>query len=100
MPRPGWDSKLLAKAITCSPPSTMLEQGEQPVDEWFTEGNTLLIPKSEETHLPNNYRPIICLPPTYKLLTGIITDATYNHLTQQGAIKAEHKGCKRDVMEQ
>ena len=65
------------------------------MDEWFTEGNTLLILKSEETHLPNKYRPITCLPTTYKLLTGIITDAVYDHLTQQGASEAEQTGCKR-----
>ena len=56
---------------------------------------TLLIPKSEETHRPNKYRPITCLPTTYKLLTGKITDALLEHLTQQGTLEAEQEGCKK-----
>ena len=33
-----------------------LIQGEEDLDEWLTEGNTFLIPKSEETQLPHKYR--------------------------------------------
>ena len=31
-----------------------LIQGDQEMDEWLTEGNTFLIPKSEETQPPTN----------------------------------------------
>ena len=45
--------------------------------------------------MPSKYRPITCLPTTYKLLTGIITDAIENHLTSQNLINQEQKGCTR-----
>jgi hypothetical protein len=34
--------------------------------EWLTRGTTYLLPKSEETRNPKNYRPITCLPTMYK----------------------------------
>ena len=37
---------------------------------WLTNGTTILLPKTEETKLPKNYRPITCLPTTYKILTS------------------------------
>ena len=30
--------------------------------KWFTQGVTYLLPKSNETNIPKNYRPITCLP--------------------------------------
>ena len=42
--------------------------------EWLVEGTTNLLPKKEETWIPKNYRPIACLPTTFKILTSVITD--------------------------
>ena len=42
-----------------------------------------------------NYRPIICLSTTWKLLTSIISNAIYDHLSDKGLIPWEQKGCKR-----
>ena len=63
--------------------------------QWLTTGTTSLLPKSKETTLPNKYRPICCLPTTYKLLTGIISDAIYDHLDSKQLLEEEQKGCRR-----
>ena len=42
--------------------------------DWLVEGATNLLPKKEETWIPKNYRPIACLPTTFKILTSVITD--------------------------
>ena len=63
--------------------------------EWLIRGNTSLLPKSQETHLPNKYRPICCLNTTYKLLTGIIADEIYEHLDRGDYLEKEQKGCIR-----
>ena len=48
--------------------------------EWIAQGTTYLLPKSENTKEPRNYRPITCLATMYKLLTSIISERTYNIL--------------------
>ena len=63
--------------------------------KWLTTGNTSLLPKSKETSLPNKYRPICCLPTTYKLLTGVIADAVYQHLDSEQYLEDEQKGCRK-----
>ena len=62
---------------------------------WLTTGTTSLLPKSPETTLPNKYRPICCLPTTYKLLTAIIADTIYEHLERWRYLEEEQKGCRR-----
>ena len=42
-----------------------------------------------------NYRPITCLATTWKLLTSIISNAIYDHLSDKGLAPWEQKGCKR-----
>jgi hypothetical protein len=43
------------------------------ISEWLTAGVTYLILKNEYTGNPKNYRPVTCLPMTYKLITSIIS---------------------------
>jgi hypothetical protein len=43
------------------------------IPEWLTAGITFLIPKNKNAEHPNNYRPVTCLPTTYKLLTSIMS---------------------------
>ena len=71
-------------------------EGEEQTPDWLTKGTTHLIPKSEDTDQPNQYRPITCLPTVYKLLTGIIADNMYNHLFNNNLISKQQSGCKRD----
>ena len=56
---------------------------------------TYLFPKTQETNNPKTYRPITCLPTTYKILTSIIADRTYNHLEENNLPPTERKGCRR-----
>ena len=72
-----------------------IQKGDEQSPEWLTMGNTNLLPKSNETQLPNKYRPICCLPTTYKWLTGIIADAIYEHLENGNYLEKEQKGCIR-----
>lgn len=73
--------------------------------KWMTGGRTTLIHKKGETTTGNNYRPFTCLPTTYKLLTLILTDKVYNHLTEknilpfeQKSIRRKTRGCKDQLM--
>ena len=45
---------------------TKIQREEEETPEWLTTGLTNLHPKTQETHLPNKYRPICCLSTTYK----------------------------------
>ena len=66
--------------------------------QWFTQGITNLLHKSNETNIPKNYRSITCLPTMYKILTSIITERTYNFLDVYNILPSEQKGCKKDPM--
>ena len=46
---------------------------EDQIQEWLTAGVTFLIPKSENTENPKNYRPVTCLPTMYKLITSVVS---------------------------
>ena len=50
---------------------------------WPVEEATNLLPKKEETWIPKNYRPITCLPTTFKILTSVITDRLCSHLEKK-----------------
>ena len=63
--------------------------------DWLTIGITYLLPKTEDTKNPKNYRPITCLLTTYKILTSIITERVYNHLDENDLLPKEQKGCRR-----
>ena len=72
--------------------------GEEEEPKWFTTGMTTLIPKTQETHLPNKYRPICCLSTTYKLLTGLIADDIYDHLEKNLFLENQQTGCRRKCL--
>ena len=64
--------------------------------DWLTDGLTYyLLPKTEETKNPMNYRPITCLPTLYKILTSILTERTCTFLDGNELLPTEQKGCKR-----
>ena len=61
----------------------------------MAKGTTYLLPKTEDTSNPKNYRPITCLSTTYKALTSILTERTYNYMEQNELFPKEQKGCRR-----
>ncbi len=67
--------------------------------EKLTAGNTILLPnmpKTDETWIPKNYRPIACLPTTFKILISIITDRLYIHLEDKAITAKEQRGGKKE----
>ena len=64
--------------------------------DWLVEGVTNLLPKKEETWIPKNYRPIACLPTTFKILTSVITDSLYSHLEKEAIMTSQQRGGKKD----
>ena len=64
--------------------------------EWLVEGTTNLLSKKEETWIPKNYRPIACLPTTFKILTSVITDRLYNHLEKESIMTPQQRGGNKD----
>ena len=67
--------------------------------EWIAQGTTYLLPKSENTKEPRNYRPTTCLATMYKLLTSIISERTYTFLEDQQLLPTEQKGVEEDPMD-
>ena len=71
----------------------------QQIPEWLVEGTINLLPKKEETWIPKNYRPIACLPTTFKILTSVITDRLYNTLENESIMTPEQRGGKKTAMD-
>ena len=63
--------------------------------KWFCLGTTYLLAKTNETANAKNYRPITCLPTSYKLLTSILTERTYAHMEDHNIFPIEQKGCRK-----
>ena len=57
-----------------------------------------LLPKSNDTKDPKNYRPITRLSTNCKLLTSVLTDRTHSHLEQNNLFPLEQRGCRVDVV--
>ncbi|XP_045455099.1 uncharacterized protein LOC123664624 [Melitaea cinxia] len=76
---------------------TNIVSGTEPVEEWFTTGKVILVPKNENTEDPKNWRPIACLPSMYKLLTSVLANVLYNHCHKNNIISEEQRGCRRGV---
>lgn len=75
----------------------LLKEKEAP-PSWLLEGDTSLIPKNNETQLPNKYRPICCLSTTYKLFTGLIAENIYEHLSSGNYLEKEQTGCEKSCL--
>ena len=59
---------------------------------WLTRGRTSLLQKDKSKgNVAGNYRPILCLPLMWKLLTGVIADQIYAHLDQEKLLPEEQK---------
>ena len=75
--------------------SEIIKDPKQTLD-WLVEGTTNLLPRKEGTWIPQNYRPITCLPTTFKILTSVIIDRLYSHLEKEAIMTPEQRGGKKD----
>ncbi|CAH2106948.1 unnamed protein product [Euphydryas editha] len=76
---------------------TNIVSGKEPLEEWFTTGKVILVPKNENTEDPKNWRPIACLPSMYKLLTSVLANVLYSHCHENNIMAEEQRGCRRGV---
>ncbi|XP_045463748.1 uncharacterized protein LOC123673305 [Harmonia axyridis] len=67
------------------------------IPHYFTQGNTIMIPKGETTQDPERYRPITCLPTVYKILTGVLTRHISRHVSKNNIPSKEQGGCRGDT---
>ena len=66
------------------------------VPGWLVEENTILVMKDSKNNAEvENFRPIACLNLIWKLLTGIISDKTYDNLERNRVLLEEQKGSRR-----
>ena len=63
---------------------------------WLTTGRTSLLQKG---NVASNYRPVICLPLMWKLLTGVIAYQIYGHFDQEKLLSEEQKGYRKGSRE-
>lgn len=68
-------------------------ENHQLIPNWMAEGRTVLIPKTNNTNDPKNYRPITCLNTMYKLLTGILARKMSEFISSNNLMPIEQKGC-------
>ena len=50
----------------------------------------------EKRNAANNYHPIACLPLMWKLLTSVLAEKVYAHLSEKKVLPDEQKGCRKD----
>ena len=99
---PGTDSIVAfwLKNLTCLHKSFLLHlqeifSGMQQIPDWISTSRTILIPKNQETHLPNNFRPIACQNIMFKAYTSIVNTFLDDHCTSNGIIATEQAGGKK-----
>lgn len=64
------------------------------IPKWMTKGRTVLIPKdAAKGNIPSNFRPITCLPISWKILTGMISENMSQFLRMNDMLPWEQKGC-------
>ena len=65
------------------------------VPTWMTKGKTTLIQKDpEKGNAAKDYRA--CLPLMWKLLTSVLVEKVYAHLSEKKVLPDEQKGCRKD----
>ena len=64
--------------------------------DWLVEGRTILVMKDpSKGPVVGNYRPIASLNLLWKLLSGILSDKTYQYLERNDILPVEQKGCRK-----
>ena len=55
---------------------------DQPLPNWLSTANAVLLPKTKDTYIAKNYRPITCLNAMYKLYTSYINEYLIDHVSK------------------
>lgn len=63
----------------------------------LTRGVTYLLPKKGDSKDPSKYRPITCLPTTYKIFTACIAAKIQKHCENNCILAEEQKGCRKGM---
>ena len=67
------------------------------IPEWMTKGKTTVIHKDPHKRTaPTNYRPIMCLPVMWKILTAQIREQIYNSLISRRIFPTNRKDATRE----
>ena len=70
---------------------------DQPLPNWLSTAYTALLPKTKDTHIEKNYRPITCLNVIYKLYTSCINEFLVDHVYNNNIITQEQAAGKKGV---
>ena len=77
-------------------PFNEILEGTKEIPSWMTYGRTVLGQKDPvKGNYVENFRPIVCLPIMWKLLTGIISEDMYCFMEKENLLPEEQKGCRR-----
>ena len=70
---------------------------DSPLPRWLSVAHTVLLPKSTETHIAKNYRPIACLNVMYKLYSSYNNQCLMDHVNN--IVTPEQAAEKKKVWE-
>ena len=55
----------------------------------------MIVKDVSKGQIPSNFHPITCLPTLWKLLSSILAGDLYCHLSREGLLPCEQKGCTK-----
>ena len=90
-----WFKKLYKLHAVLAKQISEILSGNYALPEFLTRGITFMLPKSEKTEDPSQYRPITCLPTLYKIITSCITHRITKHIDNNNILSEEQKGCRK-----
>lgn len=90
-----WKSlSMLHEPLTLAIGSLLNSDADVRIPEWLVTGRTVLLPKTPLPSAdPRDYRPITCLPVLYKIITAVVSDLMWPHISQFGILPVDQRGC-------
>lgn len=74
-----------------------ISKGELELPAWLTKARTTLLPKSNDTRYPKNFRPIACENIMLKVYTGCIALLVEEHCIANNIISPEQAGARKGL---
>ena len=72
---------------------------DSPLPPWLSTAHTVWLPKSTETHIAKNYRPIACINVMYKLSSSCINQCVMDQVYKNNIVTPEQAVGKKRVWE-